>query len=245
MTSFRPTGAAALLGLCIALGPATAGYFVYKGILEAKRSDRYVTAKGLVERIEKADRGVWEVGFKISGNNLMELYKKLSHDSEIIFNFIKKEGFEDKEIVIGSPRVVDLHTREYGGSESLAPERYLIESTVSVNSQKVDNLDKLSSLTGELINQSISVSRTGVRFYLDKFNSLRPQLIAEATKNAQEVATSFAKTTGSQLGGIRKGNQGSISMTSLDASPNQEYDEGIGSLMKKIRVVSTIEFYLQ
>lgn len=245
MTTSRPTAAAAILGLCVALGPAMAGFFIYKGILEAKRSDRYVTAKGLVERVEKADRGIWEVGFKVSGNNITELYQKLSHDSEIISNFIKKEGFEQKEITIGSPRVVDLHTREYGGAESLSPERYLIESTVFVNSQKVDHLNNLSALTGKLISQNVSVSRSGARFYLDKFNNLRPQLIADATKNAQEVATGFAKTTGSQLGGIRKANQGSISMTSLDASPNQEQDEGIDSLMKKIRVVSTIEFYLQ
>lgn len=240
-----PIAAAAALGLCIALGPALAGFFVYKGILASKRSDRYVTAKGLVERVEKADRGIWEVGFKVSGNNLTELYQKLSHDTEIIENFLKKEGLTPEEISTSSPRVVDLHTREYGGSESLAPERYMIESAVVVNSKKVDNLNKLSSLTGQFISQGISISRSGARFYLDKFNSLRPQLIADATKNAQEVAASFAKTTGSQLGGIRKANQGSISMTSLDASPNQEYDEGIDSLMKKIRVVASIEFYLE
>lgn len=240
-----PIAAAATIGLCIALGPALAGFFIYKGILASKRSDRYVTAKGLVERVEKADRGIWEVGFKVSGNNLPELYQKLSHDTEVIENFLKKEGFSQEELTVSSPRVVDLHTREYGGSESLAPERYLIESAVLVNSKKVENLNKLSSLTGQFISQGISISRSGARFYLDKFNSLRPQLIADATKNAQEVAASFAKTTGSQLGGIRKANQGSISMTSLDASPNQDYDEGIDSLMKKIRVVASIEFYLE
>jgi hypothetical protein len=245
MITSRPTAAAATLGLCLALGPAIAGFFIYKGILEAKRGDRYVTAKGLVERVEKADRGVWEVSFKVSGNNLAELYQKLSSGSEIISNFIKKEGFVEKEITIGSPRVVDLQTQGNGNTESLPKERYLIESDVSVNSSKVDSLNKLSAQTGELISQNITVTRSGARFYLDKFNSLRPQLIVEATKNAEEVATSFAKTTGSQLGGIRKANQGTISMTSLNASPNHEYDEGVDSLMKKIRVVSTIEFYLQ
>lgn len=245
MATFRPAPAAALLGLCVALGPAIGGFFIYKGILEAKRSDRYVTAKGLVERIEKADRGTWEVSFKVSGNNLAELYQQLSQNSEIIANFIKKEGFEETEISRGAPRVVDLHTREYGSSDNLPAERYLIELDMSVTSQKVDALSKLSAQTGQLINQSISLSRTGARFYLDKFNSLRPQLIAEATKNAQEVARGFAKTTNSKLGGIRKANQGTFTVTSPDASPNQDYDQGVESLMKKIRVVSTIEFYLE
>lgn len=245
MTTFRPTLPAAILGLCVALGPALAGYFIYKGILEAKQSDRYVTAKGLVERIEKADRGVWEINFKASGNNPAELYQKVSHDSTIISNALKKEGVEEKEMSISPPRVLDLHAREWGNGTHLSPERYIIESTLHVNSRNVDNLNKLSELTGQFINKGITITNTSTSFYLDKFNSLRPQLIEEAIKNAQEVAVSFARTTDSQLGGIRKGHQGSFTITDPNASPNAEYDQGVNSLMKKIRVVSTIEFYLK
>ncbi|HUX80380.1 MAG TPA: SIMPL domain-containing protein [Alphaproteobacteria bacterium] len=244
MTTFRPTGAAAVLGLCIALGPSIAGFFIYRGIVEAKLGDRYVTAKGLVERVEKSDRGTWEIAFKVSGNDLASLYQKLSHDSDLVQKFILKEGFEKNEVAISSPRVTDLHAREYGSGD-LSPERYLIEYSIFVNSPKVDILNTLSAKTGELLSQGISISRSETRFYLDRFNDLRPQLIADATKNAQEVASSFAKTTGSKIGGIREANQGVIRLTSPDASPNQEYDEGLNSLMKKIRVVVTLKFYLK
>ncbi len=244
MRSFPPTAAAAVLGLCVALGPAIAGYFIYKGIVEAKLGDRYVTVKGLVERVEKADRGTWSISFKVSGNDLSQLYQKLTHDSELVQNFILKEGFVKSEVSLSSPRVTDLHAREYGGG-SLSPERYLIESILYVNSAKVDNLNQLSAKTGELLTQGVSISGSETRFYLDRFNELRSQLIADATKNAEEVANSFAKTTGSQIGSIRHANQGVIRLTSPDASPNQDYDEGLASLMKKIRVVSTLEFYLK
>ncbi len=244
MASFRPTAAAAVLGLSIALGPSLAGFFIYKGILEAKLGDRYVTAKGLVERIEKADRGTWEMVYKVSGSDLNQLNQQLSHDTQLIQNFILKEGFEQTEISLSSPRVTDLHAREYG-SGPLSPDRYLIENSIFINSHKVDALNTISAKTGELLSQGISLSRSETRFYLDRFNDLRPQLIADATKNAQEIAQSFAKTTGSQIGGIRKANQGVIRLTSPDASPNQDYDEGLNSLMKKIRVVSTLEFYLK
>jgi hypothetical protein len=244
MLPFRPTPTAAVLGLCIALGPALAGFFIYKGISEAKLGDKYITVKGLVEKIEKADRGTWEIAFKVSGNDLTPLYQKLSQDSEAVQNFIIKEGFEKKEISISAPRVTDLHARDYG-SGPLSPERYVIEYSIFVNSSRVDALDTLSSKTGELLNQGVSISRSENRFYLDKFNDLRPQLIAESAKNAQELAQSFATATGSVIGTIRKANQGVIRLTSPDASPNQDYDEGTNSLMKKIRVVSTLEFYLK
>src|SRR3989338_5938496 len=229
MTSFRPTPTAAVLGLCIALGPAIAGFFIYKG---------------LVERIEKADRGTLEITFKVTGNDLNTLYKKISADGAIVKPFILKQGFVESEISQSAPRVTDLHAREWG-SGALPPERYLIEYTLSVNSQKVDGLNSLSAKTGELLSQGISISNSFTNFYLDRFNELRPELIAAATQNALEVAKSFAKTTGSKIGGIRKASQGVIQLTSPDASPNQSYDEGISSLMKKIRVVSTLEFYIK
>jgi len=241
---FRPTLPAAVLGLCIALGPALAGFFVYKGLLTARMADRYVTAKGLVERLEKSDRGTWEIAFKVTGNDLSQLYQKLSHNSELIQNFLKKEGFTDKEISLSSPKVTDLHAREYGGGP-LPPERYSIEYSIFVNSTNVDLLNALSVKTSDFLSQGVSLTRSEVLYYLDKFNDLRPELIAEATKNAQQVAESFAKTTGSHIGGIRRANQGVIRLLNPNASPNDEYDTGLTSLMKKIRVVSTLEFYLQ
>lgn len=244
MNPIRITPAAAVLGLCIAIGPTMAGYFIYKGITESKLQDRYVTVKGLVERVEKADRGMWEIGFKVSGNELSALYKKMSNDSDIIKAFVKKAGFSPEEISVSAPRVTDLHAREYGGGQ-MSPERYLIEASVNVNSKNVDALNSLSSKTAALLNDGVSISSTYTRFYLDKFNDLRPQLIADATKNAEEIAESFAKTTKSDIGGIRRANQGVITLTSPDASPNESYDNGASSLMKKIRVVSTLEFYLK
>lgn len=241
---FRPTLTAATLGLCFALGPCLAGFFIYKAILEAKTSDRYVTVKGLVERIEKSDRGTWEITFKITGNDLPQLYKQLSHNAEIIQAFLKKEGFEAGEISVSSPRVTDLQAREYG-SAPLPPERYAIEYTTVVSSNKIDALDTLSEKAADLINQGVPLTQSNVNYYLDKFNDLRPELIAQATKNALQVAEGFAKTTGSQIGGIRKANQGVIQLLSPNASPNDQYDTGNSSLMKKIRVMSTVEFYLK
>lgn len=245
ITSFRPTvRVAAVLGLCVALGPSVAGFFVYKGILNVKANDRYVTIKGLVEKVVKADRGTLEISFKVSGNDLNQLYQKLSGDSERIQQFIQQEGFASEEITQSASRVSDLHMREYGNG-ALSPERYLIEHTVMVNSPQVDKLSVLSGKTGELIRQGISISQSNVRYYLDQFNTLRPQLISAAVKNASQIAESFAQTTGSQINGIRQANQGVIRLTSPDSSPNQEYDDGTSSLMKQLRVVSTVQFYLK
>jgi hypothetical protein len=60
-------------------------------------------------------------------------------------------------------------------------------------------------------------------------------MIEEATKKAREVAQKFAIDSNSKLGKIKKASQGQFSISQRDKNNPQ---------IKKIRVVSTVEYYL-
>jgi hypothetical protein len=60
-------------------------------------------------------------------------------------------------------------------------------------------------------------------------------MIEAATRNAREVAEKFAQDSESRLGKIRRASQGQFSIEDRDS--NTPY-------IKKIRVVSTVEYYL-
>ena len=232
-----------LAGLAVAAGPALAGYFVYKGLTESRMADRYVTVKGLVERVEKADYGIATVGYKVAGDDLVALNNQLAQQTKTVVSFFETKGFPSTEISTAAPRVIDTQAREYGGQP--APFRYILQISTSVASQNVDALTKISSTIGELVNQGINMSSFNTRYQLKKFNDLRPVMVAEATRNAKELALQFAENSGSEVGGIRRANQGAMRIMSADASPNESWDSGDSSVMKKIRVVSTLDFYLK
>lgn len=246
MRPLLPAPTAAALGLCLALGPTLAGFFIYKGILSFKAADNYITVKGLVERIEKSDRGDFNIGYKITGNDLPELYKKLALTKKGIQDFFRQEGFPENDISSQPPLFQDLHGQiVYGQGAVLPPERYSIEGSVSVKSQDVDKLETLSEKMADLMSQGLPLTKGYASFYLDRFNALRQELIVEATKNAQQMAESIAKTTGQKLGGTRKVNQGVISIL-YPHTIGDETNSSRGasdSLMKKIRVLATLEFY--
>ena len=61
-------------------------------------------------------------------------------------------------------------------------------------------------------------------------------MIEEATKNAREAAEKFARDSGSKVGKIKSANQGYFSITDLDQN---------SGVMKKVRIVSTLEFYIE
>jgi hypothetical protein len=67
-------------------------------------------------------------------------------------------------------------------------------------------------------------------------------MIAEATKDAHTAAEQFATDSASQLGGIRKANQGLFQILPRDKPPNMQEEEQIYTT---VRVVSTIEYFLR
>ena len=75
-----------------------------------------------------------------------------------------------------------------------------------------------------------------IQYSYTKLNEIKPEMIEEATKNAREVADKFARDSGSKVGKIKNANQGLFSI--YDRDPNS-------GVYKKVRVVSTIIFYLE
>jgi len=80
------------------------------------------------------------------------------------------------------------------------------------------------------------------RYVVTTFNALRPQLLADATKNARATAQQFASDSGTKVGRIRSANQGNIQIFGTDGNDESAPYSPTSTPGKKIRVVSTFEF---
>jgi hypothetical protein len=133
---------------------------------------------------------------------------------------------------------VDRQAQEYGEQGNRL--RYFGRSTVNVYTTKVDAVRKALGELGELGRRGVAVSgqgeNGGVQYVFDDLNAIKPAMIEEATRNARESAMKFAADSKSTLGKIRRANQGQFSISDRDASTPH---------IKRVRVVSTIEYYLQ
>ncbi len=231
------------LGLSIASGPMLAGFFVYKGMMAARASERFVTVKGLVERVVKSDVAEWDLRFNLAGNDLGELNTQSATHMEKVAAFLKEQGFAADEILVLPSRVTDTHARDY--LDKLPPNRYLIQAGYQVKSKKVDLVEKVNTKLAQLIKEGVTLMDSNPRYTMSNFNEMRPEILAEATKSARAMAEQFAKDSGSKVGAIRRANQGVITIQDPNAGPSESWDSGQTTLMKKIRVVSTFDFFLE
>jgi hypothetical protein len=241
--------AALIVGVCILLGVSSAGYFIGKGGTRFKSESRTVTVKGLVEQIVKADQSVWVLRFRRAGSDIGDIHSKISADRDAVVAFLKEQGFTDEEISRQPIHTIDKWAREYDQSQT-ERYRYLVTGSVVVTTANVDQVAKVLGETERLLKSGVVLDgqyegSANPRYTITKFNELRPQLLAEATKNARLTARQFASDSGVSVGRIRSANQGNIQIFGTDGNDESAPYSPTSTPVKKIRVVSTFEFELQ
>lgn len=228
--------ASAVLGGLLLLGLLGLGYLVAQSVMDIKQMERTVEVKGLSEREVPADVVIWPIAFSAADNDLSALYQTLQEKNATVIGFLKGQGFEDSEITASAPAVVDKLAREYDSSYN-SKFRYTANSTVTVYSSKIDLARSTMVKVADLGKEGIAIAGNdySTQYIYSKLNDIKPAMIEEATKNARQAAEKFAKDSDSHLGKIRHASQGTFSIEDRDSSTAH---------IKKVRVVSTVEYYL-
>ncbi|HSE56549.1 MAG TPA: SIMPL domain-containing protein [Candidatus Paceibacterota bacterium] len=193
------------------------------------KQGEYVEVKGLSERIVKADTAIWSMTFEVKSNSIDSLYADIEKNIRSIKTFLKQKGFEDAEISVAPVNI-------YQDTYKEASFRYNSTSQVAVYTKKVDGAKAASNETLMLVKEGVVLSQNTIQFEFSDLNSIKPDMLAEAIKNARETAAQFARNAGSRVGGVSRGNQGVFDITDKDPG-SPEY--------KKIRLVSTLRFLLR
>ena len=214
----------------LAIGLFLAGGAIKSGIVKFKEMDRTVTAKGLCEKEMKADKVTWPLKFKELGNDPAELYERIEANTKT-----------DEEISVAPPTLVDQQANMSYSSEQVRY-RYKANCVVTVVSKNVDLVRKLVTKQAELMRQGVTIvgneydEGSSVSYEFTGLNEIKPEMIAEATRNARKTAEQFAEDSESELGKIKTADQGQFSIEDRDQNT---------PWLKNIRVVTTVVYYLE
>ena len=111
-----------------------------------------------------ADYVIWPVTFRVTGNDLSQLYETAKTQTEAIRTFLIQQGIRAEDISLSTPQVTDLLSDYYGNTPP--PERYRLEMAVSVATGDVDKVFSAMSNQAELIQQGILFQKS----YRTKFS---------------------------------------------------------------------------
>ena len=228
---------ALILGVSVLLGLLGLGYLLGNAAIQFKEYERSVTVKGLAEREVDADIVIWPIQFTAASNDLAGLYGAIDASTSRINDFLIANGFTAEEISVSAPTITDKSAQQYG--DNRAEFRYAAVQTVTVYSGKIANARAVMGRLSELGRQGIVFTGAGYQaqteYLFTRLNEIKPVMIEAATHQARQVAEKFAADSQSVLGKIKRASQGQFSITDRDRNNPH---------IKKVRVVSTVEYYL-
>ena len=240
-----------IVGLALAIALMANGWFIGSALKRFKQDDRTVSVKGFAEREVKANQAVWTIKTKVTTNDLSEGSREIEVSKGKIMNFLKSKGVKANEIIQQDLVVTDKLAQDYGESD-IGVYRYIIENALQVRTSDVDNIQKISRMTDELLKVGVIISNANsyvpsVQYLYTQLNDIKPDMLSEATQNARKAAEQFANESNVSLGDIQRANQGLFTIVDRDNSVGGQEGYGnssVNDIYKKVRVVVNVEYSL-
>jgi len=243
------------ISLAIIIGLSISAAILGRAIERFKKEDRYISVKGFSEREVKSDFAVWTIRTRIANNDLSEGSRIIDETRNKVIDFLLKNNIKQDEIIQKDLIVNDKKAQDYGNNTIGDSYRFIIDKVIQVRSANVDNIQKVSRMTDELLKAGVVISNrneydASVKFIFTKLNDIKPAMLTEATRNAKNAAIQFAKESNTKLGNLRKASQGLFSIIDRDEfltgqTDGAYYPMSSGDLFKKVRVVVNVDYSIK
>ncbi len=219
----------------IALGLVIGGFLLGDGLVRMKAAERSVTVRGLAEREVTADLATWTLSFASTARNLQDAQASTDRDAEAVREFFTGLGFPADAL---TPAGVNVSNYTDDGTVF-----YTVRQRIVLRTKDIERAQRAVRRQAELVRKGVVLEDgSGITYTFTGLNAIKPEMVAEATKDARASAEQFAQDSGADVGSIRNATQGYFS---IDARDGEAGGWGVGDTpFKKVRVVTTVDFAL-
>lgn len=223
----------------LALGIIVGGYLLGDGLRRARMADRAVTMRGLAERNVTADLATWSLNFSASGTEAGAVQAEIDRDTRTIQDFFRTAGFPANALSDGGGSISSYYDSNREANV------VTINRRLSFRTNDVRRAQRAHAGQFDLIRRGVELQEgSGMIYSFTRLSALKPEMIAESIQDARRAAERFAADSGTDVGGIRSATQGYFSIGPRDGDEDTGGGAGGESPDQKVRVVTTIEFYL-
>ena len=229
-------GPLVIAAIILAIGMIVGGYLLGNGLVRARHADRAVVVRGLAERDVVADLATWDLSYSEQGSDLADVQARITQDTQAVRAYFQRLGFPADALQPAGAGVNQFY--DNGNPRVTINQRLQLRTTDIARARKAvaDQFD--------LVRAGVQLQDgSKMNYSFTKLNEIKPPMVAAATKDARTSAEQFAKDSGTAVGGIKSATQGYFS---IEARDGEGSGYGVADTpFKKVRVVTTVEFYLQ
>lgn len=219
----------------LTLGMITGGYLLGDGLTRARAADRSVTVRGLAEKDVTADLATWTITYSAQGFDLPTVRADVDASTKALYAYFRELGFKPEEL---KPAGGGVNQYYNNGVNTIT-----INQRMQLRTTDIKRAQQAVARQFDLVRRGVTMQEGSNMVYsFTKLNTVKPEMVAEATRDARKSAEQFAQDSGTGVGGIKSATQGYFS---VDARDGEQSGNGIDTPYKKVRVVTTVDFYLK
>ena len=214
--------AVTIIVAAVIMSLAIGGGLMQVGSGFASRSSDGITVTGSAKTTATADNAVWVLNVSLSSPTVSTAVNKVDADVAALSQYLTKGGIPAEALTLGA--VATFANEEYSnGNATGRILTYRATREVTVRSTDVQLVSKLSQGIGTLLATGINANNYGPQYYISNLPELRPQLMAEAMKDAKVRAEALTKAVGGNIGSLVNVKAGPIQITTPDSTMTADY----------------------
>lgn len=236
---------AVLLGAVaiFAVGLTTSGYALGDGFRRYKLAEqRSVTVRGVSERDVTANLATWSIAFAHEGTELGSVQNSVDQQARAVRAFFERAGFRPGDVTDSDVSLSRAQPTDRDGNP-VGPETVTVRRSLQLRTGEVMKARAAYAAQAKLLRAGVELSGSSISYTFTGLNELKPEMIAEATRNARRSADQFARDSGASVGQIKTASQGYFSVGARDGEDCEDCGSSGGSTpFQKVRVVTTIDY---
>jgi len=201
----------ALIAIAFVIGSIAIGH----GIRDRNQSNVIVVTGSAKKRIV-SDYVIWNLSVTSQQASATDAAKELAGWTTAIRSFLNREGVQGTEVSV-QPISTEAVSRQGHVTG------YRLTRSFEVRSARVKEITAVADHSAQLLGQGLPLSADPPQYVYTKLPTLRPQLLAEATKDAQTRARVIVKATGANLGKLHGVDVGVFQVTSPNSTQVEDY----------------------
>ncbi len=228
-----------LAALLLAIGTGIAGSFIGSGFASKGNA---ITVTGSAKTSATADSAVWSLNANENAPTAAGAVKKVEKGTAALAAYLTANGLSADSIEVGG--ISSYPTNEFiNGNPTGRVLTYNASQMTTVRNSDVQLIKKLTNGIGALLQTGVNIQNNGPQYLVSTLASLRPQLLAQAMKDAKARAESITSAVGGKVGAVVSVSSGPVQVTtqdSTDTSGSGYYDTS--SIPKTVSVTVSVAF---
>ncbi|MEW5820760.1 MAG: SIMPL domain-containing protein [Cyanobacteriota bacterium] len=238
---------AIILSLIISLAIIFSTSIISKTLLNLKKyPNEVIEVTGYAQKFIISDHAKWECKFSVVDSTLNAAYELIEEQYKAVSTYLLMNKIENKQITKHPLYVNTIYEKDAKGKNTNKIAGYSITQRLTIESDNVNRIKKISEKSTELIGADINFVSMEPEFYCSNLDGIKIAVLAEASMNAKERAESMLKTTRNKVGPIRSSRMGVFQITTPDSTNVSDYGiNDTSTIKKKITAVVTISYSIR